>query len=80
VRHERGRTNREHLRDRDDDERQVGAQADRRDGIGPQPSHPKQIDQHIQRLKDHADEHEARRLEEMAGQGTGGEVLHTTPV
>ncbi len=76
VRHERGGADAKHLRDRDHDERQVAGQPDRSDRVGAEPAHPEQIDQDVERLEDHADQHEARRFEEVARQRTGGEVLH----
>ena len=76
VRHQRRRADAQHLGDRDHHERKIAAEANRADRVGAEASHPEQIDQDVERLEDHADEHEAGRLEEMSGEGTGREVLH----
>ena len=76
MRHHRRRTDAQHLREGQHHERQVGTDADRGYGIGAEPPDPEQIDQHIERLKDHADEHEAGGLDQMAGERSCGEVLH----
>ncbi len=76
MRHHRRRPDAEHLRDREHEKRQVGADADRRHGVGAQAPDPEQIDQHVQRLEDHAHEHEAGGLDQVAGERSGGEVLH----
>ncbi|MEJ7758583.1 MAG: hypothetical protein WKF55_03200 [Gemmatimonadaceae bacterium] len=75
VRHHRCRTDAEHPRQREHDERQIAGNAHRRDRIRPESPHPVEIDQEIQRLKRHRHEHEARRFQEMACDRSGGEIL-----
>jgi len=77
MRHQRGGADGQHLRNRDHDERQVSREADGGDRIRAEPAHPEKIDQYIERLEDHAHEHEARGFQEMVCQGAGREVLHT---
>ena len=76
VRHQRRRADAEHLRHREDDERQVAGDADRGDRFLAQAADPVEIDQEVERLEHHRDEHEAGGLEQMAGDRSGGEVLH----
>ena len=66
----------EHLRGGQNDERQVAGDADSGDRLGPQSADPIQIHQDVERLKDHADQHEAGRLEKVARERSGGQVLH----
>mgnify|MGYP003694147637 CR=1 FL=1 len=37
---------------------------------------PVEVDQEVERLEDHGDQHEAGGLEQMTGDGAFGEVLH----
>ena len=52
MRHDRSRVHAEHLREREDEEADVARDPHRSDGVGAEPSHPVQIDQEVQRLKD----------------------------
>ena len=54
----------------------VAADGDRRDRLRAEPPDPIEVDQHVQRLEEHRDQHEAGRLEKVPRQRTGGEVLH----
>src|SRR4029450_716866 len=74
--HERGRADAEHLRDREDDEREVAGDADPRHRLLTQAADPVQIDEEIQRLEHHRDQHEAGRLDEMLRDGALRQILH----
>ena len=60
VRHERRRADAQHLRDGEDDEREVAGDADAGHGLLSQPSDPVQIDEEVERLEDHRHQHVAR--------------------
>ena len=74
---ERRRAHAKHLCRSEDDKRQVAADADRGDCRGAQTAHPVQIDENVQRLEDHADQHVTGRPEEMSRQRSCGEILHS---
>ncbi len=76
MRHKRRDADAQHLRNRQNDECEIPGNADARDRFLPQPPDPVQVDEKIQRLKHHRHEHEARRLEEMARDRSGRQVLH----
>ena len=79
VRHHRRRPDAEHLRERQHDEAQVPGDADRRDRLRAEAPDPVQVDQEIQRLEDHRDEHEARGLQQVPREWSRGEILHDAP-
>ena len=63
---QRGGADAQHLRRRQHDEQQVAADADSRNGLGPEPSHPVEVHQHVQRLKQHRHQHVAGGLQQMS--------------
>ena len=79
VRDERRRADAEHLRGGQHDEHQVAADADGGDRFGAQPADPVEIDEDVERLEDHADQHVAGRFQEMAGERSRREILHRCP-
>ena len=58
---------RELLRGGQDDESEIAGDADGGNRGGPQSADPVEIDEHVQRLKDHADQHVAGRFQEVPG-------------
>ena len=58
--------NGKHLCDGEDDERQVSGNADSDDRFFAEPSYEVQIDEEIEGLEHHRDEHEAAGLHKMA--------------
>ena len=76
VRDDCSRTDAEHLRKGQDDEGKISGNTDGGDGLRAEAAYPVKINQEIQRLKDHRDEHEARGLEEMTSNGAGSQVVH----
>src|SRR5439155_24218281 len=61
------------------DESEVAGNAHGGDRLRPQSAYPIQVDQEVERLKDHRDQHEAGGLEQMPGDRPGGEVVHAIP-
>ena len=41
-----------------------------------EPADPVEVDEEVERLEDHRDQHEAGRLEQMPGDGAGRQILH----
>ncbi len=76
MRHQRGDADAEHLRDGEHDERQVPGDRHAGDRLLAEPADPVEIDQEVQRLKDHGHQHEAGRFQQMPRDRPGGEVLH----
>jgi hypothetical protein len=77
VGHHRRRADAEHLRHRQDDERQIAGDRHARDGLLAEPADPVQIDEEVQRLKDHRHQHETGGLQQMSGDGSRSQVLHS---
>ena len=46
------------------------------DGCRTEATDPVEVDQHIQRLENHHEQHEAHGLEQMPRDGAGREILH----
>ncbi len=76
VRDHGGGADAEHLREGEHDEGEVAGDADGGDGGGAKATHPVEVDQEVEGLKQHGHEHEARGFQQVAGDGAGGEVLH----
>ena len=76
VRDQRGRADAQHLRAGQHDERQVAGDADGGDRFLAEAADPVEIDQEVQRLRQHRDQHEAGRAQQVPRQRSGGEVFH----
>jgi hypothetical protein len=68
--------NAQHLRGSEHDECEVAADGNGGNRLRAQSSHPVEIDEHVQRLKNHADQHVAGRPQQMPRQRSGREILH----
>jgi hypothetical protein len=58
----------QHLCCPEDEEHEVPADGDRRDRLGAKTANPVKVHQHIERLEDHTDQHEAGGLEKVTGE------------
>ena len=76
VRHDGRRADAEHLCQGEHDKGEVAGYCNGGDRVRAEPADPVQVDQEIQRLEDHRHEHEARGLQQMPGERSGGEVFH----
>ena len=76
VRDQRGRSDAQHLRGGEHEEHQVAADGHGRHRVRPEAADPVEVDEDVERLEDHADEHEARGLQQVRGDRAGREILH----
>jgi hypothetical protein len=76
VRDHGRRADAEHLGEGEDDETEIARNANGGNGFGAESADPVQVDEKVQCLKDHGDEHEARGLQQMAREWPGCEILH----
>jgi hypothetical protein len=74
------RTDAEHLRGGEDNKGEIAADADRGNGGSTQAPDPVEIDEHVQRLENHADQHVAGRPQEMPGQRSSCQILQSNLV
>ena len=78
VRHGGRRADAEHLGQGKHDEGGVAGYCNGGDRVRAESANPVEVDQEIQRLEDHRHEHEARGLQQMPGERSGGKVFHRT--
>jgi hypothetical protein len=76
VRHDGRRADAEHLCQGEHNKRKVAGYSNGGDRVRAESADPIEVDQEIQRLEDHRHEHEARGLQQMPGERSGGEVFH----
>jgi len=80
VRHERGDAHPQHLRDREHDEGEVARDTHAGDRLLAEAADPVKVHEKVQRLKDHRDQHEAGRLQQMSRDGPRSQILHSAMV
>ena len=76
VRHGGRRADAEHLCKGEHDKGEVPCYSNGCDSVRAEPANPIEVDEEIQRLEDHRHEHEARGLQQMSAERSGGEVFH----
>ena len=76
LRNERGRSDAEHLRQRQHYHCKIAGDTDGGDRFLAEMSHPIEVSQQVERLHQHADGKEGRHLQQVFGDGTLGEIFH----